>query len=180
MHSTFGVLSTMGPRPGARHQNHTRVPQETTQMSQFGAEKFTTRSRAAIEAAQLAATTAGNSTTEPIHLLVALLRDAEGTAGTLVTKAGVDPRALLSGAEQLAGALPQATGTTVQQPAASAALTRVLAAALDLASSMKDEYVASEHLLVALAGVESSAQKVLEVHGLTQGVLREQLTAVRG
>ena len=42
-------------------------------MSQFGAEKFTTRSRAAIEAAQLAATTAGNTATEPIHVLVALL-----------------------------------------------------------------------------------------------------------
>ena len=68
-------------------------------MSQFGAEKFTTRSRAAIEAAQLAATTAGNTATEPIHLLVALLRDAEGTAGTLVTKAGVDPRVLLGQAE---------------------------------------------------------------------------------
>ena len=50
-------------------------------MSQFGAEKFTTRSRAAIEAAQLAATTAGNTATEPVHLLVALLRDDEGTAG---------------------------------------------------------------------------------------------------
>ena len=45
-------------------------------MSQFGAEKFTTRSREAIETAQLAATTAGNTQTEPIHLLAALLRDA--------------------------------------------------------------------------------------------------------
>ena len=42
-------------------------------MSQFGADKFTTRSREAIEAAQLSATTAGNTNTEPIHLLVALL-----------------------------------------------------------------------------------------------------------
>ncbi|HRI99112.1 MAG TPA: hypothetical protein PLZ93_26040 [Nocardioides sp.] len=42
-------------------------------MSQFGAEKFTTRSRAAIEAAQVAATTAGNTATEPVHLLVARL-----------------------------------------------------------------------------------------------------------
>ena len=40
-------------------------------MSQFGAEKFTTRSREVVEAAQLAATTGGNTTTEPIHLLVA-------------------------------------------------------------------------------------------------------------
>ena len=120
-------------------------------MSQFGAEKFTTRSREAIEAAQLAATTAGNTATEPVHLLVALLRDAEGTAGTLVTKAGVDPRGLLAQAESVMTALPRATGSTVQQPGASAALTRVLAAALDLARSMKDDYVASEHLLIALA-----------------------------
>ena len=49
-------------------------------MSQFGADKFTTRAREAIEAAQLSATTAGNTTTEPIHLLVALLRQPEGTA----------------------------------------------------------------------------------------------------
>ena len=53
-------------------------------MSQFGAEKFTTRSREAIEAAQLSATTAGNTTTEPIHLLVALLRQEDGIARTLV------------------------------------------------------------------------------------------------
>jgi ATP-dependent Clp protease ATP-binding subunit ClpB len=149
-------------------------------MSQFGAEKFTTRSRAAIEAAQLSATTAGNTTTEPIHLLVALLRDGEGTAGTLVTKAGVDPRTLLAQAEAVMTALPRASGSTVSQPAASAALTRVLAGALDLASSMKDEYVASEHLLIALAGTDSSAQKVLREAGLTEAGLREQLTAVRG
>ena len=54
-----------------------------------------------------------------------------------------------------------ASGATVQQPAASAALTRVLAAALDLALGMKDDYVATEHLLIALAGTDSSAQKLL-------------------
>src|SRR3546814_18477749 len=58
-------------------------------MSTFGADKFTTRSREAIEAAQLSATTGGHTQTEPIHLLVALLREQEGTARNLVTKAGV-------------------------------------------------------------------------------------------
>ncbi len=149
-------------------------------MSQFGAEKFTTRSRAAIEAAQLAATTAGNTATEPIHLLVALLKDADGTAGTLVTKAGVDPRTLTAQAEAVQAALPRASGTTVQQPGASSALTRVLAKALELASSMQDDYVASEHLLIAVAAVDSPAQKVLLDAGLTEAGLREGLTAVRG
>ena len=58
-------------------------------------------------------------------------------------------------------ALPKASGATVQQPAASPALTRVLAGALDLAASMKDDYVATEHLLISLATVESAAQKLL-------------------
>ncbi|MCW2764385.1 MAG: ATPase domain protein [Nocardioides sp.] len=149
-------------------------------MSQFGADKFTTRSREAIEAAQLAATTAGNTNTEPIHLLVALLRQEDGTAGNLVAKAGVDVGTLAAQAESVLGALPRASGATVQQPAASAALTRVLASALDLAGSMKDDYVASEHLLIALATVESPARKLLADAGLTEQGLREGLSAVRG
>ena len=56
----------------------------------------------------------------------------------------------------------------------------MLASALDLATSMKDDYVASEHLLIAVAAVESPAQKVLLDAGLTEAGLREGLTAVRG
>ncbi|TCJ21913.1 ATP-dependent chaperone ClpB [Nocardioides jejuensis] len=149
-------------------------------MSTFGADTFTTRSREAIESAQLAATTAGNSTFEPAHLLAALLRDPEGTARTLVTKAGVDGAALSAQAERLVAELPRATGSTVQQPTASASLTRVLGSAIDLASSMKDDYVATEHLLIALATVESPAKKVLTDAGLTAAGLRDGLTAVRG
>ena len=87
-------------------------------MSQFGAEKFTTRSREAIEAAQLSATTTGNSHTEPIHLLVALLRQEDGTARNLVTKAGVDAAALTARAEAALAALPTASGATRRTPAA--------------------------------------------------------------
>ena len=149
-------------------------------MSQFGAEKFTTRSREAIEAAQLLATTTGNTTTDPVHLLVALLRDAEGTAPTLITRVGADVEAVRAAAESALAALPRASGATVQQPAASPALTRVLAGALDLAGTLKDDYVATEHLLIAIAGTESPAQKVLTAAGLAEKGLREGLTAVRG
>ena len=149
-------------------------------MSQFGAEKFTTRSREVIEAAQLAATTGGHTHTEAIHLLVALLQQEDGTTRSMVLKAGVDPGDLLARAVLVQRALPSATGSTVQQPSASPALTRVLASSLDLAGSMKDDYVATDHLLVALATVESSAQKVLTDAGLSAAGLREAITAVRG
>ncbi|MEJ7796758.1 MAG: Clp protease N-terminal domain-containing protein, partial [Nocardioides sp.] len=149
-------------------------------MSQFGAEKFTTRSREVIEAGQLSATTAGNTSTEPIHLLVALLQQPEGTARTMLGKAGVDADALTARAEQVRDALPRASGATVQQPGASPGMTRVLASALDLARSMKDDYVATEHLLIAVATVESPARAVLTSTGLSADGLREGLTAVRG
>jgi ATP-dependent Clp protease ATP-binding subunit ClpB len=149
-------------------------------VSQFGADKFTTRSREAIEAAQLSATTGGNSQTDPLHLLVALLRQEDGITRSLISKSGLDPAVVAGRAEAAMAALPSATGATVQQPAASPALTRVLASALDLAGSMKDEYVATEHLLVALASVESGAQKVLTDVGLSAEGLREGVTAVRG
>jgi len=149
-------------------------------MSQFGAERFTTRSREVIEAAQLSATTGGNTATEPIHLLVALLQQTDGTARTLVGKAGVDADALTAQAGSVLRALPSASGQTVQQPAASAGLTRVLAAALDLASGMKDDFVATEHLLVGLATVDSTARTVLIDAGLTADGLRDGLTALRG
>ncbi|GAA4819590.1 ATP-dependent chaperone ClpB [Nocardioides caeni] len=149
-------------------------------MSQFGADKFTTRSREAIEAASLSATTAGNSTVEPIHLLVALLLQQDGTAANLVSKAGVDVSGLVHAASAARDTLPSASGATVQQPSASASLTRVLASALDLARSMQDDYVASEHLLIALATIESSAQQVLTGAGLSAEGLQESLTAVRG
>ncbi|MDO9458028.1 ATP-dependent chaperone ClpB [Nocardioides sp.] len=149
-------------------------------MSQFGAEKFTTRSREAVEAAQLSATTSGHTTVEPLHLLVALLRDAEGAARTLVTKSGVDAAALAARAESALAALPSASGATVKTPAATPALTRVLAAAIDLAAGLKDDFVATEHLLIALAGTESSAQRLLSDAGLTEKGLREGLTAFRG
>ena len=157
-------------------------------MTQFGADRFTTRAREAIEVAQVAATTAGNTSTEPVHLLVALLGggpgvgrgEQEGIVRSVVTASGVDPATLLGAAEAAAAALPRASGATVQQPGASPALTRVLAKGIDLAAAMKDDYVASEHLLVALASVESSAQKVLTDAGLTMQGLSEQLVAVRG
>src|SRR3546814_16994185 len=106
-------------------------------MGVFCADKFTPRSGESNEDAQLTDTTGGHSQTEPIHLLVALLREQEGTSRNLGTKAGVDADAMTGKAEATLSRLPTASGATVQQPGASAALTRVLAGAMDLATSMK-------------------------------------------
>ncbi len=149
-------------------------------MSQFGADKFTTRSREVIEAAQMAALQAGNPQFEPVHLLLAMLRQEDGSARTLLTRTGVEPGPLLARAEQVAAALPSASGSAVQQPAASPALVRVLGAAQSESASLKDDFVSTEVLLIALATVESSAREILTGAGLTPDALREGLAAMRG
>ena len=111
---------------------------------------------------------------------MALLREVDGSARNLVTKCGVEAANLAAVAEREASSLPRASGATVQQPTASAGMSRVLAAAMDLAAGMKDDYVATEHLLIALATVESSARTVLTDAGLSESGMREGLSAVRG
>ena len=143
-------------------------------MSQFGAEKFTTRSREVIEAAQLAATTGGNTHTEPIHLLVALLRQEDGTSPQPGQKAGVDAGHLLAQAEgDAAAAAPRDRRDRPAAQRLRGADPRAGAARSTSPASMKDDYVATEHLLVAIATVESPAQKVLTDAGLTAAGLRE-------
>src|SRR3954468_3914603 len=142
--------------------------------------KFTSRSVEVINAAHTAAVTAGNSQVEPVHLALALLRQENGLAPSLLTKAGADVEKLSHELDEVAWKLPKATGATVQTPSTSPALTRVLAKALELATEMKDEYVATENLLTALAIVDSPVRDELHRAGVTEASLREVVASVRG
>ncbi len=138
--------------------------------------KFTTRSIEAINAAHTAAVTAGNAQIEPLHLLSALLKQEQGIAPGLLTKAGADPKVVTKSVEHALAALPKASGASVQSASTSGALTRVLAKAIELAQGMSDDFAASEHLLLALSEVESSAKKLLP----DTSSLREAITQTRG
>ncbi|GAB3248118.1 ATP-dependent chaperone ClpB [Alteromonas gracilis] len=140
------------------------------------ATSFTTRALDAVNAAHTAAVSAGHAQVEPLHLLAALLGQDQGIAPGLLTKAGADPGETVRAAAHAVAALPAATGSSVQRPATSPALTRVLARAIEIAGQMKDDFAATEHLLLALAAVESSAQRLLPA----ESVLREAVQAVRG
>ena len=142
--------------------------------------KFTSRSVEVINAAHTAAVTAGNAQIEPVHLAFALLRQDGGITPSLLQKAGVDVAALGSEIDEAAVRLPKATGATVATPVTSAALTRVFAKALELATAMKDEYVATEHLLLGLAAVDGPVKEALTRAGATEPALREAVTALRG
>ena len=144
------------------------------------ASKLTTRSVEVINAASTLAVNEGNPQVDPVHLAVALLRQEQGIAPSLLAKAGADVAAVSRALDQALWNLPNASGSTVSTPGASAALTRVLARSLDLIKDMGDDYVATEHLLLALTVVETPVQALLEQHGVTESALREAVMSVRG
>ncbi|MDO9379456.1 MAG: ATP-dependent chaperone ClpB [Nocardioidaceae bacterium] len=144
------------------------------------ASKLTTRTRQAVEAAISAAASAGNPHVEPVHVLRALLAQDGGTATPLVTAAGVDAAQVVEDVEKLAAALPTAQGQAVQAPSWSRSTLESFQRAQDLAGEMGDEFVASEHVLVGLATVDSPVRDLLVRAGATPEALRQAFGSVRG
>ncbi len=143
-------------------------------------EQLTTRSREALSAAIAAATTAGNPQIEPVHLLAALLEQADGTAAPLLEAAGVSPATVAAEAATLVTRLPAGSGSNVAPPQTSRKLLQVLTDAAARAKSLGDDYVSTEHLLVALAAVSSPAADLLVRQGGKPDTLLAAFSAVRG
>jgi ATP-dependent Clp protease ATP-binding subunit ClpB len=142
--------------------------------------KFTTRSQQALGAAISSAAAAGNPAVEPAHLLQALLSQEGGTAAPLLQAAGVDVQAVTAGLTSTLGTLPRASGASVQNPGLSRSSHEVLQRAQDLANQLGDDFVSTEHLVVGIATVTSSAQTLLTDAGATPDALQAAFSAVRG
>ena len=117
--------------------------------------KLTAMSRDAVSMATRSALTHGNPTVEPVHLLEALLTIPDNTVGPLLDAIGADPKIVAAAAKGAITKLPSAQGNSVAQPNLSGALARVLADAETRAQQLGDQFVATEHLLIALASVTS-------------------------
>ena len=144
------------------------------------ASKLTTRSQQAINDAIQRSATAGHAQVEAVHLLAALLEQPESITGPLLQATGVDPARVLAAVRAEIGRLPSSSGATVGAPSYSRAVLQVLNRGLELATGMKDEYVSTEHLLIALAGVDSPARTALTGVGVTAESLTAALAGVRG
>ena len=143
-------------------------------------EKLTTMSRDAVSTALRLALTNGNPNAEPSHLLHAMLLVPENSVGPLLTNAGADPAAIDTAAEAAIKRLPSTSGSTVSQPQLSGAFARVLADAETRAGQMGDQFVSTEHLLIAMAGVASDAKTILTQANVTPEKLTEAFNNARG
>jgi ATP-dependent Clp protease ATP-binding subunit ClpB len=142
--------------------------------------KLTTKSRDAVSAALRNALTAGNPNAEPSHLLHALLMVPGNTVAPLLQAVGADPTVVDAAAQGAIAKLPAARGSSVSQPQLSGSFARVLADAENRAEQMGDAYVATEHLLIALAAVQSDARKILTDLKVSHTALTSKFNELRG
>jgi ATP-dependent Clp protease ATP-binding subunit ClpB len=143
-------------------------------------DKLTRKSQEALTAAIRQAASDGNPQVEPVHLLLALLKQADGTAKPLLEAAGADMDRVLAEATALQRKLPQARGATASAPETSRPLLAVINTAASLARELGDEYVSTEHLLVGLATGNGPLATGLQRTGATPEALTIAFTKVRG
>jgi ATP-dependent Clp protease ATP-binding subunit ClpB len=143
-------------------------------------EKFTVKSQEAVQAASGLASEHGSPEVQPLHLMAALLGDKEGIVRPVLDKVGVPVEQLLSNLNQAVEKLPKVSGANAQ-PQMSGALARVLEQAQKEAQNFKDEYVSTEHLLLALATQKNDpVQVAMAAFGATHDAILKALTTVRG
>ena len=146
----------------------------------FNINRFTQKSQEALLAAQGAAERNGNSQVEPEHLLPALLEQGDGVVPQVLTKMNIAVGRLLQQINSELNRLPRVSGGNVQVNI-SPRLRTVLVRAHDELAQFGDEYVSTEHLLLALLDhAGGAAQRVLEQAGLNRNALLQTLREVRG
>ena len=142
-------------------------------------DKPTVRASEALAGAQTLAETRGNQLVEPEHLLLSLLDQPEGVVQPIVERAGADPRALRAGAQAAVEARPSVSGANVTVEFAPA-FRAVVRRAGEEAATLQDEYISTEHLLLALVEDGGPARQVLLDAGVTRESLMNALRQVRG
>src|ERR1700732_3639476 len=143
-------------------------------------DKFTVKAQEAVQRANNLASEHGNPELIPIHLLAALLEDKEGIVPPVLEKIGIGPQAVLSDLYREIEKLPKVSGEASQATLSNAA-DKLLEQAFKEASNFKDEYVSTEHLLLAITHLkQDAAQKILAQHGAIHAAILKALTGVRG
>ncbi len=144
-------------------------------------DKLTLKAQEAVQQGTERAAQNGNPELAPVHLLAALAADREGIVAPVLAKIGVGADGVLQDAQRAVDALPKVSGPGARQAHLSDALVQAIERSFQEASAFKDEYVSTEHLLLALAGLEGDeAQNILLRRGVTRDAILKALAAVRG
>ena len=143
------------------------------------AREMTTKAQEAVSSALQAAGAAGNPQVEPIHLLEALIEQREGIALSLLEAVGADVRAIGARTRNALVALPSAQGASAGSAQPSNALLSVVRDAGERAEAGGDQYISTEHLLIALAASQTEAGRILSQGGVEVDALTSALAQLR-
>ncbi|MCH2160871.1 MAG: ATP-dependent chaperone ClpB [Phycisphaerales bacterium] len=139
-------------------------------------ERFTTLAQEVLAASQSLAAGRGSAEITTLHVLLALLEDTSGIAGSILAKAGVDDARVREVTEAELGRLPRVSGA---QPHTSAKMVEVLQQAEKEASALGDSFISTEHLLLALLDVRDQAHQVLETCGANREKIFNAIGEIR-
>ena len=143
------------------------------------AREMTTKAQEAVSSALAAAGAAGNPQVEPIHLLEALIEQREGIALSLLEAVGADVRAIGARTRNALVALPSAQGASTGSAQPSNALLAIVRDAGERAEVAGDQYISTEHLLIALAASQTEAGRILTQGGVGADALTQALAQLR-
>ena len=143
------------------------------------AREMTTKAQEAVSSALQSAGAAGNPQVEPIHLLEALIEQREGIALSLLEAVGADVRTIGARTRNALVALPSAQGASTGNAQPSNALLAVVRDAGERAEAAGDQYISTEHLLIALAASQTEAGRILSQAGVDVDALTQALAQLR-
>jgi ATP-dependent Clp protease ATP-binding subunit ClpB len=141
--------------------------------------KFTRKTGEALQAAQSLARERNHAQVAPEHLLVSLLGQPEGVVLPVLERVGVAPKTLRDGAEQILARIPQVYGGA-QQAQLSPEAFRVLEAADAVRTDLGDDYLSTEHILLAMTDVVGGVGDLLRSVSVTREAVLDALKSVRG
>jgi len=144
----------------------------------FRFDKLTIKAQEAVAQAQAMASERGHPEIDPLHLLAALTADSEGVVVPILERIGVNRPQLDRIIASELNHFPKVSGGA--QPGISSSLHKVLEAAQREADAMRDEFVSTEHLLLALAKVDSKARNVLKLNSIGEAEILKALQSIRG
>src|SRR5579862_2956315 len=142
--------------------------------------KFTRKTQEAIGAAQAAGRAAGNTEIAPEHLLRALLDQPEGVVNGVLESIGVDVAAVRARVDEALARLPQVSGATVRDARLAPVTFSLLEAGDKEREQLDDEYLSTEHLLLAMTDVTGGVGDLVRSLGVTRDAVLDALRQVRG
>ncbi len=144
-------------------------------------DKLTVKAQEAMQRANDLASEHGNPEVQPVHILAALVEDAEGIVPPVLERVGAHASAVQSEAMREIEKLPKVSGSGATQAHLSDASSKMLENAFKEASNFKDEYVSTEHMLLGMTKLKRDpAQEILARAGATYDNILRALTTVRG